>query len=162
MEFLLTIIIGIMLLFVSIPIIWYYTCKLPPSPPASFFEDLVIGHRGCNLSNQEKPPAITFPENSLSAMRYAISQGVDAVEFDTTLTKEGEIVVTHDSTTTRMFVENPKISSNVVECTLEDLKTLRYKNSPEESETIPSLKEVFEELVRKDCSANSKKKRSNL
>jgi len=155
MGLLLTIFIGIVLLFLSIPLIWYYTCKLPPSPPANFFEDLLIGHRGSNLSKLPEPPKIIFPENSLSAMRYAISQGVDGVEFDTTLTKDGEAVVTHDSTTTRMFAENPKISSSVVECTLEELKTLRYKNSPEE-ERIPTLKEVLEMI--KNPSTRSKKK----
>jgi glycerophosphoryl diester phosphodiesterase len=48
---------------------------------------LIIGHRGArNL----------WPENSLEGFRRARDLGVDAVEFDVHLARDGELVVIHD------------------------------------------------------------------
>jgi glycerophosphoryl diester phosphodiesterase len=48
---------------------------------------LIIGHRGA---------AAEFPENTLAAFDYAVSLGVDAIEFDLRLTRDGVLVVIHD------------------------------------------------------------------
>ncbi len=53
---------------------------------------LVIGHRGA---------AARFPENTFKAFDYAVSLGVDAIEFDLRLTKDGVLVVIHDATLER-------------------------------------------------------------
>jgi glycerophosphoryl diester phosphodiesterase len=50
---------------------------------------LVIGHRGA---------AGLAPENTLAAFRTAFDQGVDAVEMDVQLTRDGKLVVYHDFT----------------------------------------------------------------
>jgi len=47
----------------------------------------VHGHRGA---------AALLPENSLPAFEYAIAAGVDALELDMAVTKDGELVVSHD------------------------------------------------------------------
>ena len=48
---------------------------------------LIIGHRGArNL----------WPENSLEGFRHTRDLGVDAVEFDVHLARDGELVVIHD------------------------------------------------------------------
>ena len=47
----------------------------------------VHGHRGARALR---------PENTIPAFRYAIEQGVDFVELDVLVTKDGIVVVTHD------------------------------------------------------------------
>ncbi|NBJ70430.1 MULTISPECIES: glycerophosphodiester phosphodiesterase [Clostridia] len=47
----------------------------------------VYGHRGCMG---------TYPENTLVGFMQAIRQGVDGIELDVHMTKDGEIVVIHD------------------------------------------------------------------
>lgn len=48
---------------------------------------LIIGHRGA---------AGEKPENTLTAIKYAITNGADAVEFDVRLTKDRHVVLAHD------------------------------------------------------------------
>jgi glycerophosphoryl diester phosphodiesterase len=53
---------------------------------------LVIGHRGA---------AARFPENTFAAFDYAVGLGVDAIEFDIRLSRDGVVVVHHDPTVDR-------------------------------------------------------------
>jgi glycerophosphoryl diester phosphodiesterase len=53
---------------------------------------LIAAHRG---------GALLWPENSLTAFRGALGLGVDLVELDVHLTKDGEVVVIHDPTLER-------------------------------------------------------------
>jgi glycerophosphoryl diester phosphodiesterase len=53
---------------------------------------LVIGHRGA---------AARFPENTFASFDHAISLGVDAIEFDLRITRDGVVVVIHDPTLDR-------------------------------------------------------------
>jgi glycerophosphoryl diester phosphodiesterase len=53
---------------------------------------LVIGHRGA---------AARFPENTFAAFDYAVGLGVDAIEFDIRITRDGVVVVIHDPTLDR-------------------------------------------------------------
>lgn len=48
---------------------------------------LVIGHRGCRGLRVE---------NTLTSFRHALEMGVDGIELDTHLTKDGQVVVYHD------------------------------------------------------------------
>ncbi|NOZ29766.1 MAG: glycerophosphodiester phosphodiesterase [Chloroflexi bacterium] len=52
----------------------------------------VVGHRGA---------AGVVPENTLKGFRYAIELGVDYVECDVHLTRDGHLVVIHDETVSR-------------------------------------------------------------
>ena len=52
----------------------------------------VIGHRG-NRAHA--------PENTLESLRQAVALGVDAVEFDLRVTRDGTLVVIHDETLDR-------------------------------------------------------------
>src|SRR4051794_33655517 len=49
----------------------------------------VVGHRG-NRAHA--------PENTLESLREAVALGVDAVEFDLRVSRDGELVVMHDET----------------------------------------------------------------
>ena len=55
-------------------------------------ETKIYGHRGCMGM---------FPENTLLGFRKAIELGVDGLEIDVHMTKDGEIVVIHDETLDR-------------------------------------------------------------
>lgn len=52
----------------------------------------IFGHRGAKG---------TYPENTLLSFRKAIEMGVDGLELDVHLTKDGEVVVIHDETLDR-------------------------------------------------------------
>lgn len=71
----------------------------------------IISHRGA---------AALAPENTLSAMRVAIDQGVDFIETDVQLTADGVPVLMHDLTVDRTTSGN----GAVAEHTLEQIKTL--------------------------------------
>lgn len=91
---------------------------------------LYIAHRG--LHSKEKG----IPENSLEAFKAAVEGGF-AIENDIHLTKDGYVVVFHDSTMVRMCGVNRKIS----EMTLDEIKELRLMNT---DCTVPTLKECLE------------------
>lgn len=72
---------------------------------------IVIAHRGVTSK---------APENSLLAIKHSIEIGVDMVEIDIRKTKDGQLVLMHDTSINR--TTNGK--GNVKDWTLEGLKTL--------------------------------------
>ena len=86
-----------------------------------------IAHRGLH--------GAASPENSLSAFAAAVTAGY-TIELDVHLTADGEVVVFHDDTLTRMC----GVEAVVEESTLAQLKALRLKNS---EESIPTLTECL-------------------
>ncbi len=58
----------------------------------------VHGHRGARGLR---------PENTLPAFEYAIAQGVDVLELDMAVTKDGAVVVSHDRSCIRRFARAP-------------------------------------------------------
>jgi len=92
---------------------------------------LLAAHRGGSL---------LWPENSLLAFRSAIALGVDFIEFDVHLSKDGEVVVIHDPTLDR----TTSGSGPVKDRTLAELKALRLtdKTGALTAETVPTLDEV--------------------
>ena len=94
----------------------------------------VCAHRGASDSH---------PENTISAFREAIRLGVQMIELDVTLSKDGKLVIIHDYTVDR----TTNGSGRVKELTLADLKKLdagSWKGSRFKGELIPTLKEVLE------------------
>ena len=51
-----------------------------------------VAHRGASAQ---------YPENTMSAFRQAIQQGVDMLELDVHLTSDDELIVMHDTTLDR-------------------------------------------------------------
>lgn len=83
------------------------------------------------------------PENSLAALEAAIQVGVDFVECDLRTTKDGHIVILHDSTVDRTTNGKGKLA----ELTLTEVKavTLRDSRFPERtSERIPTFEELLQ------------------
>lgn len=64
-----------------------------PIPPFRFRSNGVTAHRG--NSGQ-------FPENTMPAFRSGMKTGADWIELDILLTKDGQLVVIHDTTTGRV------------------------------------------------------------
>ena len=114
----------------------------------------MVGHRGA---------AGLAPENTLAAFRRALQIGVDALELDVLLTKDGEVVVHHDYHLKSEIARTPdgewlkkKSGPAIKDLTLAQLKTYdvgrlqpntkyaqRYPvQQPVDGERIPTLKEV--------------------
>ena len=86
------------------------------------------------------------PENSLRAFELAIDMGVDIIEVDLNISKDGHVIIMHDNTIDRTTDGKGKPS----DYTLEELKKFRLKNGLGRlsNHTIPTLKEVM--LLAKD------------
>jgi glycerophosphoryl diester phosphodiesterase len=77
-----------------------------------------------------------YPENTLLAFRKALEVGVDQIETDIRITKDGELVLMHDATVDRTTNGTGK----VCEMTLAELKELDAGGG----EKIPTLRELME------------------
>jgi len=116
---------------------------------------LVIAHRG---ASQE------FPEHSIAAYRRAIDLGADGVECDVRLTRDGHLVLLHDSTVDR----TSNGSGAIAEMTLQELELFDFDRIPgspgqrvaprdtkrrrvdgaqEESQRVPTLRSLLELLL---------------
>ena len=106
---------------------------------------LVHGHRGARAMR---------PENTLPAFRYAIAQGVDALELDLAVTRDNVVVVSHDP-----ILEAPVCTGGPSERALIHTLTLaevrawdcgavRNPNFPKQQTVpgtrVPTLDEVFD------------------
>lgn len=100
---------------------------------------IVNGHRGF--------PA-KYPENTLISFEKAIELGVDAIEYDLHLTRDGKLVVTHDDEISRCSNGHGVVE----EMTFDELRKLDFGSwkSPEfASEKIPLFTEVLDLVARK-------------
>ncbi|MBH1980792.1 glycerophosphodiester phosphodiesterase [Candidatus Saccharibacteria bacterium] len=88
---------------------------------------LVIGHRGA------KGNGLT---NTLDAMKYALTQGADGLEFDIRLTSDGVPVVIHDDTLLLTRGINRSVRT----------LTLRELNDLSSDKPIPTLTQVLDEF----------------
>jgi glycerophosphoryl diester phosphodiesterase len=106
---------------------------------------MIIAHRGISFD---------LPENSLSAFNASWAVGVDGIEGDFHLTRDGSIVCIHDDNTSRVCNKNLVICNS----TLQELKELNLqcegKNHlnikiptlTEVLKTVPSGKKIFVEI----------------
>ena len=115
--------------------------------PSRILENGVTAHRG-NSGD--------FPENTLPAFKSGIDAGADWIELDLFRTKDGKLVVIHDSTTRRTGDND----LNVTDSTYEELLTVdvatdfrkRTGKSLQQcpAEQIPLLEDVLDLVVRQD------------
>ncbi|WP_249869512.1 glycerophosphodiester phosphodiesterase [Oceanobacillus saliphilus] len=111
----------------------------------------VFGHRGWMGS---------FPENTLLGFKEAINAGVDGLELDVHMTKDGEIVVIHDDALDRTTDGTGLIR----DLTLAEIKKysagINYSTFPNYdgnqwiAERVPTLQEVLEFLAPYDTELN--------
>ncbi|MDD3410609.1 MAG: glycerophosphodiester phosphodiesterase [Eubacteriales bacterium] len=109
----------------------------------------IYGHRGASGY---------APENTLEAFELAAKMGAAGVELDTHITRDGEVVVTHDERIDRVSSG----SGLVKDYTLKELKGFKFnKTHPEYvNATIPTLREVYELLAPLGLSVNVELKNS--
>ncbi len=103
----------------------------------------VHGHRGARAVR---------PENTLPAFEYAISIGVDVLELDMSLTKDDQLVVSHDPRMNRKICKGPEGETVIRLLTLEQVKqwdcgALQNPEFPKQQTVpgtrVPTLDEVF-------------------
>lgn len=87
---------------------------------------IVTSHRGAGFLE---------PENTLRAIRRAIALGADQVEIDVQLTRDGSLVLMHDTTVDR----TTNGAGNVADLTLEEIRQLDAGHG----EQVPTLEEVL-------------------
>jgi len=95
---------------------------------------MVIAHRGASAD---------APENTLAAMELAISKGADWVEIDVQETRDGEVVVIHDSDLKKIGGSGLK----VFESTLAELQSVdigSWRGSSFGDQRIPTLQQLLE------------------
>jgi glycerophosphoryl diester phosphodiesterase len=93
---------------------------------------LKVGHRGARAYE---------PENTLRSYRRALELGVNAVELDVRMTRDGEVVVIHDAEVDRTTNGKGLVS----QLTLKEIKQL----NTEKDEKIPTLEEALDFLDKK-------------
>lgn len=99
-------------------------------------ETLIFAHRGSKG---------THPENTLAAFKEAIRLGVDGIELDVHLTRDGELAVIHDETVDRTTNGSGKVADfSLVE--LQNLDAGSWFSKEYTDEKIPTLNEVLDLL----------------
>lgn len=118
-----------------------------PAPDHPYYSDdlnypLVIAHQGGDG---------VWPGESMLAFQNSVDLGVDVLEMDIHITKDGELILMHDETVDRTTDGTGEIES----MTLDELKKLdaAYDWSPDEGQTFPyreqgiqvaTLEEIFQ------------------
>jgi len=96
-------------------------------------EFLYIGHRGTRTF---------FDENTITAFAKAIEYGANCVEFDVRETKDGKLIILHDSTLDRT-TRSSGLLKNLSYDEIKESRTINY------NEKIPLLSEVLKVLKGK-------------
>jgi glycerophosphoryl diester phosphodiesterase len=107
-----------------------------PASRVSNRKPILVGHRGAGA---------LAPENTLAAFRVAADLGIDGVEFDVQLTKDGHPIVFHDDDVQRLTDG----AGQVADLTLNELKFLDAgaRFAPGfRGEHIPSLRDALDFL----------------
>ena len=84
-----------------------------------------------------------FPENTMSAFRASVALGLDAIETDVRMTKDGHLVLIHD----RDVARTTNGHGNVDEMTLEEIRALDagfWKGPEHVGQRIPTVEEFLE------------------
>jgi glycerophosphoryl diester phosphodiesterase len=100
-----------------------------------------VAHRGFSAA---------APENTLAAIRAAVTSGASGCEFDVHACREGTIVLMHDKTVDRTTNGKGRVS----ELSLKELKRLdagAWKDAQYAGESVPTLTEALQLLRGTDC-----------
>lgn len=106
---------------------------------------MIIAHRGISFD---------LPENSLSAFNASWAVGVDGIEGDFHLTRDGSIVCIHDDNTSRVCDKNLVICNSTLQelkelnlqCEGKDHLNIKIPTLTEVLKTVPSRKKIFIEI----------------
>ena len=104
----------------------------------------IHGHRGARAMR---------PENTIPAFEYAIAQGVDVLELDMAVTKDGVVVVSHDPILRPPVCSGPKPMAPIHNLTLAEVRQwdcgrIQNPEFPRQQTVpgtrVPTLDEVFD------------------
>lgn len=123
-------------------------------------QPLVIAHRGASAE---------APENTRAAVRRAVDLGADAIEIDVQRTRDGALIVMHDTTLERTTdarrVFPGRAPWRVADFTLDELQRLdagSWKSSRYAGERVPTLLATLEVLGDSDASLQVELKKPQL
>jgi glycerophosphoryl diester phosphodiesterase len=120
--------------------LWMVVALMAEAAPRKI---LVHGHRGARAVR---------PENTLPAFEYAIQAGVDVLELDLAVTRDGVLVVSHDPHLNRRICQGPEGETAIHKLTFEQVRrwdcgALKNSDFPKQQPVpgakMPSLDEVF-------------------
>ena len=103
---------------------------------------------GCHRGDRKN-----FPENTMSAFKAAVDLGLDAIETDIRMTKDGHLVIMHD----RDIARTTNGKGNIDEMTLDELRAFDagYWKGPEHvGQRIPTVEEFLELVAPTDIIIN--------
>ena len=101
----------------------------------------IIAHRGYSS---------VFPENTLASFAGALDIGVDYIELDVQLSKDGEVVILHDDSLQR----TTGVEGTTADFTCEELKELdagSWFDASFAGEKLPTLREALELIKNTEC-----------
>ncbi len=104
----------------------------------------VIAHRGFSSR---------APENTMAAFREALEFGVDGLEFDVHLTKDGQLVICHDASIDRTTDGNGLIAAQTLR-ELQQFDAGRWFAPHFQGERIPAARELFALVKGSTCLLN--------
>ncbi|MHA7128613.1 glycerophosphodiester phosphodiesterase [Algoriphagus namhaensis] len=100
------------------------------------FEQHRFAHRGGYASG---------PENTLQTILTNLNSGTTAIEIDVQLTKDGQLVLFHDETISRVLKsENDMLVS---ELSLAELKEIPLRDTSQDMQQVASLEELIDTLT---------------
>jgi glycerophosphoryl diester phosphodiesterase len=113
-------------------------CSSPPAPSQPPIEvamtrPRIVAHRGASED---------APENTMAAFRRAWELGVECIELDVHVSRDGHVVVMHDKTTKRIGGRDKKIADQTL-AELRELDVGAWKSPVFKGERIPTLGEVL-------------------
>lgn len=114
--------------------------------------NITFEHMGAITITSHRGDSKNAPENTLPAVELALDTASDYIEIDVQETKDGEVVLMHDSTMTRTTGVNKKVS----DLTLEEIKQLdagSWFSDEYVGTQIPTLREVLE-ICKGKCNLN--------
>ena len=111
------------LLAYMIFLIFFWNWRKNPQPYYDKKEPLVFGHRG-------SPNMVT--ENTLPSFKTALSQGVDGIELDVRMSKDGQIVIFHDKELSRLSER----SENIKDLSLAEIQCIELNKQASQREEV--------------------------
>ncbi len=108
---------------------------------ADWKDTKVIAHRGYSSM---------FPENTLAAFKGAMELGVDYIELDVQVSKDGVLMLLHDAD----LVRTTGVNGVMANYTFEELKNMdagSWFSASFAGEKVPTLKEALELIKESNC-----------
>lgn len=114
--------------------------------------NITFEHMGSIAITSHRGDSKNAPENTLPAIELALDNTSDYIEIDVQETKDGEVILMHDSTMARTTGVNKKVS----DLTLEEIRQLdagSWFSKEYVGTAIPTLREVLE-ICKGKCNLN--------